>query len=371
MNYSDSPIAPDSLVEIYCQLGTAMQEVSAAVESGSPDLLTTAARLDLYDAAIGSFTNNQWFTKNNVAQALRNLGLMLNEADIAQWLLKYSLWLQSQKVSTGGAVARNVLVIMAGNIPLTGMHDMLCVLAAGHHFQGKLSSQDSLLPVAVAKLLIEIEPSYEKRISFTEGVAKSFDAVIATGSSNSSRYFESYFGKYPHIIRKGRTSVSIVSGKESHAEIVALGEDIFLYYGLGCRNISMIWLPVSVDVQHVVNAWDGYKHVLDNQKYANNYLFNKAIFLVNKTPHTDTGFCLLTENPQLFSPVSVIHYLRYDDIEIPMTFIVEHQDTIQCVTASTSLCGNNNAITPLGRAQQPKIGDYADGVDTMDFLLSL
>jgi hypothetical protein len=279
--------------------------------------------------------------------------------------------LQAKTPTSAKDAPKSVLIIMAGNIPLAGMHDMLCVLAAGLHFQGKLSSQDNLLPGAVAKLLVEIEPAFEKKIFLTEGVARPFDAVIATGSSNSSRYFESYFGKYPHIIRKGRTSVSIITGKESHADIVALGEDVFSYYGLGCRNISLIWLPVSFDVQNLAGAWDSYNHMLHNHKYANNYLYNKAIFQVNKTPHTDLGFCLLTEDPHLFSPVSVIHYQWYDDVETPLSFIRNNHEKIQCATGSNSLLGNHVGLTPLGQAQQPTIRDYADGIDTMEFLLRL
>jgi hypothetical protein len=264
---------------------------------------------------------------------------------------------------------KKVAVVMAGNIPLVGFYDFMCVLISGNIFIGKLSSQDKFLLPAIAKELTNIEPSVSKYIVFTEERLPAFVAVIATGSNNSSRYFEYYFGKYPHIIRKNRNSIAILNGKESKEDIDFLADDIFLYFGLGCRNVTKIFVPEGYDFTMLKKALRKYKDCLSmHSKYMNNYDYNKSIFLINQIPHTDLGFCLLKEDVSIASPISVLNYEYYINISDVINSISINRDNIQCLVAGKTY---TNYTVPFGKSQQPELFDYADGVDTMEFLISL
>ena len=296
---------------------------------------------------------NGWFTENNVREAFCALGEQLNEHVLTEWVKDYSFTSSPKKVA----------VIMAGNIPLVGFHDFLCVLMSGHSVICKLSSDDRTLLPALTKHLINFIPGIQERITFSHGKMEGFDAVIATGSNNSTRYFEQYFGKYPHIFRSNRTSLGIIYGDESQEELKMLGKDVFQYFGLGCRNISHLLIKQNADVNKVFEGLFPYSNVIDHHKYANNYDYNRAVFLLNKIPFLDNNFVLMRESEELFSPLSVIHYQRFAEESEVEQFLEQHQDQLQVVAGKGGI--------PFGQAQCPMLSDYADGIDTMRFLNSL
>lgn len=299
------------------------------------------------------FFYNGWFTKESVAHSLAALGKQLTEAHLASWLHDYSF----------AQTPKRIAIIMAGNIPLVGFHDFLCVLLSGNTAVCKLSSDDKTLLPALAVPLIAFLPSLKDRIEFTVGPVKNIDAVIATGSDNSSLYFEQYFGKYPHIFRKNRTSVAVLTGEESLEELKGLGHDIFDHYGLGCRNVSQLLIPKEYSLSTFFEGIFSFSEVVLNKKYGNNYDYHKAIFLMNQDQLFDNNFVLLRETSELFSPLAMVHFQRYETQEEVDQFLTEHNASIQVVIG--------HKFTPFGSAQCPLLSDYADGVDTMIFLNGL
>lgn len=257
---------------------------------------------------------------------------------------------------------------MAGNIPAVGFHDFLSVLMSGHKLIARLSSDDDKLLPAIADILVAIEPEFEELITFEGGKLNGFDAVIATGSDNTARYFEYYFGKYPHVIRKNRNGVAVLNGDESKEDLNCLADDIFLYFGLGCRNVSRIFVPLKYDFQKLLSVIEKRNGILENSKYFNNYEYNKAIYLINKTGHFDSANLLLVQNEQIASPVSVLNYEYYSDLHLLEKTLEAREMEIQCVVSNE---GRLKKVIPFGSTQQPKLWDYADGVDTMRFLLKL
>ena len=307
--------------------------------------------------ALQARAGNNWFTEESVEMAIQGIVGYLQEDALRKWLAEYS-FRDSKKI---------VGVVMAGNVPAVGFHDMLCVLLSGHVLYAKLSSQDEVLPKKIAALLRDIEPRFASQLHFMERLNQA-EAMIATGSDNSARYFKYYFGKVPHIIRQNRTSCAVLTGKEETQDFVKLGEDIFLYFGLGCRNVSKLYVPEGYDFTPFLDAIAPFKKVMDHNKYINNYDYNKSILLVNQVPHHDNAFLLLTENKALVSPVSMVYY-EYYATEQDLAFQLELQrDKIQCVVAGDE---NIPGSIPFGQAQHPQVWDYADGVDTMQFLQSL
>ncbi|MDA3780729.1 MAG: aldehyde dehydrogenase, partial [Bacteroidales bacterium] len=259
-------------------------------------------------------------------------------------------------------------VVTAGNIPLVGFHDMLCVLLSGNKFIAKLSSKDNKLMQVIRYYLISLNSEFEELIRFEEQKLSGFDAIIATGSNNSSRYFEYYFGKYPNIIRKNRSSIAVLTGNETIKQIKALADDIFLYFGLGCRNVSKLLLPEDYNFENLFNNIEHYAHIYNHNKYANNYDYNKSIYLMNKTKHLDNGFVLLKEDEGMSSPIAVIYFQYYKKIEDVYNYITLNKENIQCVVS------DNNEIEKaikFGDAQYPELWDYADNVDTMEFLINI
>jgi hypothetical protein len=255
----------------------------------------------------------------------------------------------------------NVGVIMAGNIPLVGFHDFLSVLITGNNIIAKTSSKDSDLIAFVSEILCDINPGFREKIKIAEATLSGFDMVIATGSDNSSRYFEYYFGKYPSIIRKNRKSLAIIDGSETDEELTALGSDIFSYFGLGCRNVSKLFAPSGYDFSRMLKAWDKYSTVINHFRYASNYDFSKAVYIVNKEKFTDAGFILLKENQGLSSPVAVLYYEYYNTFDEAGRITENLKEKIQCI------CSKNHIA--FGKAQAPALWDYADGIDTVEFLL--
>ncbi|MDQ3291424.1 MAG: acyl-CoA reductase [Bacteroidota bacterium] len=301
---------------------------------------------------------NAWFDELNVRQALKSIAAMLNETQLRTWLAAYDLTTPHP---------RKIGVIMAGNIPLVGFHDLLTVLLSGNYLYAKLSSEDTFLPKWLVQQLINIEPEFKDFVVFVD-LLKDVDAVIATGSDNTARYFEYYFSKKPHIIRRNRSSLAVLSGFESPEELAKLGNDIFQYYGLGCRNVSKLFVPEGYNPEPLFQALESYKWVMDHHKYANNYDYNKSIMLVNQTPHYDNGFLLLTENKQLVSPISVVHLETYSSQEDLKQKLTAVDDKIQCVV---SALGWYHGSIPFGEAQCPNASQYADNVDTLAFLSGL
>lgn len=300
--------------------------------------------------------NNPWFIKSEVIYALQSLSKMLQPNSIEQWVNSYNLPAGNSKT---------IGVVMAGNIPMVGFHDWLCVLTAGHTLQVKYSSQDSVLMKKLKTYLQEIAPKLGERIVETERIHK-VEAVIATGSNNTARYFDYYFRNIPHVIRKNRNSVAIVTGSETSEQLVALGADVFRYFGMGCRNVSKLMIPEGFDVVNMLSHWECYASVADFHKYFNNYEYRKAILLVNQDAHYDTGFLLLKEDARIASPVSMLHYEIYTSLDSCKELIAKSIDEIQCVVSVAPEF--KDAVLP-GEAQIPGLRDYADGVDIMKFLL--
>ena len=326
----------------FIKLNQVLSELSASERA---EIITQAAN------------NNRWFDTSNVEQALSGLIHLTDPVKMKTWLTGYDLKPSKQKI---------IGLIMAGNIPLVGFHDLICVLLSGNKAAIKLSSQDLFLMQWIIRKLCEIEPAFIDQIDVCEQL-KVMDAVIATGSNNTARYFDYYFGKYPHIIRKNRTSVAILNGKETDTELMELGKDVFTYFGLGCRNVSKIWVPQDYHFLNLLDLWVSFKKVADNFKYHNNYEYNKSIYLVNGVNYLDTGFLLLTESEALTSPISVLYYQQYQNLTEVDQYLTQNQDKIQCIVSSQS---SRNFI-PFGQTQVPDISDYADGIDVMRFLSSL
>lgn len=296
---------------------------------------------------------NPWFTESSVRMAVSGLLLYLDEKNLIEWIKRYS---------PAHHNPRTILLIMAGNIPLAGFHDFLSVLINGDTAVIKLSSKDTVFIKFLTEKLVDINPRFSDRVSFEQTV-KTFDAVIATGSDNSSRYFDYYFGKYPHIIRRNRTSVAVLNGSESELELTKLGHDVFTYFGLGCRNVSKIFLPRRFDFSLLFRSWETYKDIAHHHKYHNNYYYQKSILNVSQMPHLDNGFVLLQENKKLVSPLAVVYYEFYENPEELSARLNEDREKIQCIVGNIF-----PASVKFGQAQMPGLMDYADDVDTMRFL---
>ena len=303
-------------------------------------------------------SKNGWFTPANVRFALRAWGEQLEEENLRQWLSAYQL-------PDAPAVPKNVGVVMAGNIPLVGFHDMLCVLLSGHTVHAKPSSSD-VLPQLVAQKLLELEPRFADQLHFSE-MLKGMDAYIATGSDNTARYFEYYFREKAHIIRKNRSSCAVLSGNESEEELKALGRDMLQYWGLGCRSVSKLYVPEGYEFRSFFEALEDWSDVQHHHKWVNNYDYNKSIYLVNGEKHLDNGFLLLKESEALGSPVSVIYYQRYSSLQELEQQLEQHSGRIQCIVGPEEL----PADTRFGQAQRPSLWEYADGLDTLSFLQNL
>lgn len=325
--------------------------------------LNRALENDKLETAIQkSCEENTWFDIESVVLALKSLSTWLSKDTLEDFSKKYSFTQNPKKIA----------VICAGNIPSVGFHDMLCVLLSGNYLLCKLSSLDKYLLPAIAELLIEEEPTIKDRIEFTQGRINNFDAVIATGSNNTSRYFDYYFGSYPNIIRHSRSSIAIIdkNTKEtiSNLEYSLLLDDILTYKGLGCRNISKIYISENFDFSPLIEESKKYNFLLNHNKYRNNYDYHKTIYIMNNVKFIDTGVLIILENQNLFSPVSVVHFEYYKDIEEVIKRIEIEKENIQCVVSNNQSIQNS---IPFGQAQKPTIFDFADNVDTMAFLNSI
>ncbi|SMD32214.1 Acyl-CoA reductase (LuxC) [Reichenbachiella faecimaris] len=310
---------------------------------------------ELEELCLGAKNENAWFVDDNIKLALDGVGLFLNKTNLESWLGSYQI---------NAVNPKKIGVIAAGNIPLVGFHDVMCVLLSGHYLMIKMSSKDGVLMRFVLEELFKIEPKYKPQVTFVERMNEA-DAFIATGSDNTARYFEYYFKDKPNVIRRNRTSVAVLTGKETAEDFRNLGHDIFQYYGLGCRNVSKVFVPKDYNFSPFLDALKPYEPIIHHHKYRNNYDYNKSIYLVNSEPFLDTEFLMVRESEDLVSPISVLYYQEYSDNKMLVSYLNDNADKIQCVV------GADDDQIPFGQAQQPGVSDYADGVDTMAFLTGL
>lgn len=313
----------------------------------------------LDEAVSQSIATNGWFTLESIRQSLGAISYMLREEAMRQWLEGFEGREMASRLRVG--------VVSAGNIPAVGFHDFLCVLISGNRYVGKLSRDDQFLMPAFAVILNELLPGLEEYIQFSNERLKEFDAVIATGSGNTSRYFEYYFGQYPSIIRKNRSSAIVITGGEERSDLEAFCCDIFDYYGLGCRNASMVLYPENYDLKNLMDVLSERGEVMNMSKYANNVEYRRAIMIMGQEPFYDTGNLLLRASEQLDSPVGVVHIKAYKTEEELFDWLERNRDAIQCVVG---IAEDPRFIKP-GRGQYPELWDYADGVDVMDFLFCI
>jgi hypothetical protein len=309
---------------------------------------------------------NGWFTQEFLQLAITNITeQFLQEDKLKQWLAQYALLNKDTEHNT------TVGLVMAGNIPLVGFQDFLCIYLAGFNLRLKLSSKDTVLWEHIVKLLSSWDPHFAEKVSISE-MLKNCDAYIATGSNNSARYFEQYFKKYPHIIRKNRTSVAVLDGGETPEELEALADDICTYFGLGCRNITKIFVPENYAFETLLPHFNKYKHLRDHNKYRNNYDFQLAIFLLNNVKYMTNDHLLVVPAESPFAAISVLHYETYTDKKQLMDALAQN-DNLQCITTHIPVSEQHTSasIKPFGQNQIPGLSDYADGVDTMKFLESL
>ena len=309
------------------------------------------------EAASLAKTLNPWFTIENIIRALDGLSHMLREEAVSKWLHDYP------NLDTADRNAKRVGLVAAGNVPMVGFHDVLTTIVAGHKPVVKLSAQDAVLLPTLFEVLADRYSPEIFPVTWLDGKLSDFQAVIATGSNNTARYFEYYFGKYPHIIRKNRNSVAVISGEETDEELHALGDDFFAYFGLGCRNVTKIYIPSDFKLDRIFEAIYPYHDIVNHHKYANNYDYYKATWLLNDEKILDNGFVIFREATALGSPVGSVYFERYDDEGQLRAYLDEHAEMIQCVVSHRDI--------PFGQTQKPEVWDYADGVDTMKFLLEL
>lgn len=327
-----------------------------AIKSNADDFNNLQTTLENY-VSTAAYNHNAWFTPTVLKTALQSWATALSKENLQLYCAPYK-FIKTKVLNIG--------LVMAGNLPLVGYHDYMSVLLSGHKALIKLSSDDHILLPLLHKILSCFSPNMASSAKFCEqGKLKDFEAVIATGSNNSARYFNYYFGNYPHIIRRSRHSVAVLDGTETDKELQALAQDVFLYFGRGCRSVSKIYVPKAYAISQLMKHLSAFSHLTQHSKYMNNYDYHKAIFLVNKTPHYDNGFALLTENSAFSTPISVLHYAYYSDSQSLKTELTQNHNQLQCIV------GKADKHIYFGQAQFPNLEDFADGVDTMDFLTNL
>ncbi len=347
---------PEQRIQAFVKLGEFLRAYGRykAGETAPANKLTSFSRLDDIVSMAGH--KNGWFTEENLLYAFSAWGKALTPQGINNWLTSYSFKKTPSK---------QVAIIMAGNIPMVGFHDLLAVVLTGNRAIIKLSSNDTdFLPFFIS-LLETYESALKGSMIITKGTLTSFDAVIATGSNNTSRYFEYYFGHKPNIIRKNRNSIAILTGSESKEQLNALGEDIFRYFGLGCRSVSKLFVPQGYDFDLFFKAIESYSFLKDHHKYHNNYDYNKAVYLMSQFPFLDNNFFMLKEDEHYASPIGTVFYEQYSSLDTLLAKLEREKDQIQCVVSQ----GVMDDEIPFGNTQAPLLTDYADGVDTVEFLL--
>ncbi len=337
-------------------------EVMAALGSGGTwpghSVGLGEAEYHALDAAIArAHVQNGWATEENVRHAFGAWGRVLDRTQLLAWTKAYpGLAQQPQPPRTVG-------LVLAGNIPLVGLHDVLCVWLSGHKARVKCSSQETELVPLLMEVLDHFHPGTRDQVQFTSGKLGDVDAVIATGSNNTARYFEHYFGHLPRIVRRNRVSVAVLDGSETDVELAGLAEDVFRYFGLGCRNVSKVHVPMDFDLDKLFKAFFPWKDIVHHKKYGNNYDYTRALWMLDRIDFLENGFVLLRNETKLASPVAALHYERYEDLASVERALSEEEASIQCIVG--------HGHVPFGTAQSPGLADYADGADTLAFLLGL
>ncbi len=355
-----STIAPTGLparIKAFTQLGLLLGAFGNKQPWPGHTCGLTGPEYNAFDQAVSrAHVLNGWYTEPEVRHALSALSAMLHPQALEKWLANYPM---IADVGHG----KKVGIIMAGNVPLVGFHDLLCVLLTGHLAKVKPSSDDAGLLPALLAVLACLAPDLAAQVTLVDGKMGALDAIIATGSNNTARYFEHYFGNLPRIVRKGRTSVAVLDGTETAEELDALGEDVFRFFGMGCRNVSKVYMPENFDLDRLFRAFFRWKDIINHHKYANNYDYNKAVWLMDRVPITENGFLLLKEDQGVNSPVASLLYERYSDRNAVEERLRGLEESLQCIVG--------HGHVPFGTAQRPGPGEFADNVDTMQFLLEL
>lgn len=348
-----------TIIQSLVSLGAFMAQFSSPTPKKSNKLLHNNIFFDGFKHQLKLANEfNGWFTKVNLCFSLKQWSELLQNKPLESWLARYE---------TPTKIPKTIAIIMAGNIPLVGFHDFISALVSGHSIIVKQSSNDRhLLPYLVAYLTY-IDPHLKSKIKFTNEKLHDFDAVIATGSDNTARYFEAYFKNKPSIIRKNRNSIAILTGNESVRDLKALAEDIFRYYGLGCRSVSKLFVPKDYDFDMFFKAVYDWHFIMKSAKYANNYDYNKAVYLMSEYDLIENGFLMLKEDTNYASPIATLFYEYYEDLESLKFRIKADASQIQCLVSKNF---SENEVT-FGATQLPKLSDYADGIDTVDFLLKI
>ena len=347
-------------IQALIKLGQFLSQFSSAQEKNDSGILYNDLFYDTFKNQIRlAVEHNSWFTYDHIYFAIEQWCTLFNKESLENWLSPYHAIEQNS--------TKTVAIVMAGNIPLVGFHDLLCALVCNHSVLVKQSSNDTYLMPIIVKYLEAVAPELKNRIRFTKDKLTGFDAVIATGSNNTARYFEYYFGKKPNIIRKNRNSVAVLSGNETREELENLGEDIFRYYGLGCRSVSKLFVPEHYNFDLFFNAIYKYHHVMDTAKYANNYDYNKAVYLMSQFQLLENGFLILKEDSGYGSPIGTLFYETYRNNSELKQHIAKNEDSIQCVVARDF----SERDIPFGKTQHPSLEDYADNVNTIEFLLKI
>ncbi len=315
---------------------------------------------DLDTAIQQTYFHNRWFIKENVLKSIEAISnSFLKKNKLEKWLEPYEI---SEVV-----IPKKIGLILAGNIPLVGFHDILSVFITGNKALIKLSEKDKHLVPHFIKIMAEVDSRVTEYFEITERFS-GFDAVIATGSNNSARYFDAYFGKYPNIIRKNRNAIAVLNGQESSENLKALGIDIFQYFGLGCRNVSKVYIPKNYNFDLLLEALHEFNEIVLNDKYKNNFDYNYTMLILNSVPHQSNGCILMTEDKPLQSRIAQLHYEYYDNESDLISKLDLVKDEIQCIVANEI---DGIRVIPFGKAQKPELDDYADGVDTIAFLTQI
>ena len=346
---------------------TLQQRIELLAELGN-FLVNTPDDPKLNDAVQQAWIENRWFTPENIHAALKAIAQQMLDID------RLKAWAATYPVHESLHPERTIGIVMAGNIPLVGFHDWLCVFVSGERAKVKMSEKDkTLLPFLIGLLGEWSHETREYTVFCGENEPlRDFDAVIATGSNNTARYFEQYFAKYPHIIRRNRNAVAILDGTESVADFYALGHDIFTFFGLGCRNVSKLYVPQNYNFEPLLEALHEYKELANHDKYRNNFDYNTTLYIMNNIPYINNGCLILREDSSLASRIASVHYEYYEDLTQLTVIIDRQQEEIQCVVGKIKLPSTDAlSVIPFGQSQSPALSDYPDGVDVMLWLTNL
>ncbi|MCB9226217.1 MAG: acyl-CoA reductase [Chitinophagales bacterium] len=324
-----------------------LQELKTVLNKDNESLQTACKSAEI---------KNKWFTQTNIWQAINAIKIQFLDADkLRNWLNGYNI----------KPITKKVGIILAGNIPLVGFHDILCAFVLNAPTRVKLSSKDEVLMKFIIQELKRIDITWDAEIieKLTD-----YDAVIGTGSNNTNRYFEYYFKKVSHLLRGNRHSIAVINGYETEKELDALADDIFQYFGLGCRNISFVFVPAHYDIKQLFPYFDKYKDYVNHNLYKDNYDYNRTLLLMNKNAHLANDFVIVKEDENIHSRLATVHYKFYENTEEVLDYILDNHKDIQTIVGSTT---DEWKSIPFGKAQQPALNDYADNVDTLEFLLKL